>query len=1017
MQLEVAMSSPTSRLKNEIVRAGAGAGKTTILTQRIFDFLTRYKEENGSWPKVVATTFTKKATQELEERLLLKALELQNFELIKYISESSGLFISTIHGVLNRFLQTYGYMVGIESGFEVITEKSSLYLYKKIIRDIVSENPEQVQPLLRVYSFKQLISITQEFSNWQSQYPESKAFLINDFKKKFEDKKKWLQINIAEVCDEIESNIEQKSWLTFAEKFKKLSVVDWPDAQDYVDALAEMGRKPSKSNKIPEEINTLLEGCLQIIKKDFSTPAYQKSFWQSSEQLCVEFELFYNEFQERYKAYKLSQSLIEVNDLENYTFQITKDNPELTRLFSAEWDYWLVDEYQDTSPLQVKILENFIGSSPVFIVGDPQQSIYLFRGARSEVFDQQENKISSEGGEKNFLQKNYRSRPELLMYFNDFFQQVGPQFKPMQPRADEFDPSAVVASVAQLPLNEIDKEPKDQFERNYIVGEIFKLIDQGVQWDDICILSRTNGYLKKMAQELKQYNIPINLYSSGGFSGRREIIDALSFLKFLVNPYDNINCVRLLRSPWFTVSDDDLVSTLMSREEGVWSTLKNCCPDHKTVLRLKAALKSCDNFGVSFTFKNELLNSGFVDYSLSYDSTGRRESNFWKLVQKLADAERRPGFNYIEFIEDILGGNDADILSDEGDAVASLEPNCINMMTVHASKGLQYKYVFIPQMNKRPMVQKSSSKKEHVVFDEKLKKWSLYSLASDGKLSPTVFHMDYVKELEERELLESQRLLYVSLTRASVKVYLSFTEKLDKNSWASLLDIPDEGLHTTDHYSVEVVKQEVSKPAINIGVRNQINQQEAPSPFNPENFEQDFLFQKISVSEVLKTTDSSMSQPKVKDEEQVKGSLQGLKKSSDGSLMHRVFELLKFHSKEELTSLVNKWFPDKVDAVLKSIDYISSLEEPNLLEIIKQGEVEWGFQLKTEQGLIEGQIDLWGEDDEFLWIVDYKSGSERFVDKAFEQLKYYSKAIKELRPDKPIKLMVVYPSAQKTFIK
>ena len=76
-----------------------------------------------------------------------------------------------------------------------------------------------------------------------------------------------------------------------------------------------------------------------------------------------------------------------IDDLEFMTIKILREKPQIIKPFSEEWNYWLIDEYQDTTPLQAKILDELRGSSKEFIVGDPQQSIYLFRGARSEVFE------------------------------------------------------------------------------------------------------------------------------------------------------------------------------------------------------------------------------------------------------------------------------------------------------------------------------------------------------------------------------------------------------------------------------------------------------------------------------------------------------------------------------------------------------------------------------------------------------------------------------------------------------
>ncbi len=1008
------MPSTTLNLKDEIVRAGAGAGKTTLLTKKIFDYLINFKQENERWPNVVATTFTKKATQELRERLLLKALETENFELIEYINNSSSLFISTIHGVLNRFLQTYGYLSGIEPGFEVISERQSQQYVKRILKDMISEDKDEIKQVTDNYSFKQLIKVIFDFNKNIHFESKNKFITYEEFRANYEVKRSKLEQEIKNISESIKNSIDNEKWLSFTNKFLKLSSANFEDGNQYSEALKEIGSKPRKGKGIPENINEDLASCLKKIKTEFSKSAYQSSFWLQSEKLNKSFELFYNNFISRYEQLKLDLSLLEINDLELLTYKLIKKNPELARLFSLQWNYWLIDEYQDTSPIQVSILDIFVGNSPSFVVGDPQQSIYLFRGARSEVFNAQEKKVQDSGGELNFLKKNYRSQPELLCFFNDFFKNIGSQFQQMIPRTDIIDNKKVVAQIANLPPCDDEGAAKDQYELNFIIENIISLINKGVSFDEICILSRTNRYLGRVAQELRKHNIPINLYSAGGFSERREIIDSLMFLKFLVNPYDDNNLVGLLRSPWFHINDTLLVNALQGRAESVWAVLKEKLGDDLVVKKLKEVLNSSYRLGVTYVFKNELLNSNFIDYSLVYDSTGRRESNFWKLIQKLADAERKSGFNYIDFVNKIIGETDSEILSEESDAIAALEPNCINLMTVHASKGLQYKYVFIPQAHKKPSLQISSSKKDHLVLDSKLGKWSLYGQSEDSLLYPSLSHIDYVKELETRELLESQRLLYVSLTRSSECIYLSSVGEAEANSWASFLDSEEQGLKTKEHYSYYVINDPVESVESVLSKKSKSTYNEELTQVDSSKLSLGNVKAKISVSEVL---DKQVTVAVSKNEEEIKDSFSSLEKSNQGTLLHKVFELLKYHELDSIKDLIKKLFPEHCKLMEEALNYIVELKEPNLLSLILDGNVEWGFQFNKGSEVIEGQVDLWGIQNNEVWIVDYKSGSEKYVEKAFKQLEYYSQAIKPLCEGLKVNLLVVYPLSKKVYIR
>ena len=114
-----------------------------------------------------------------------------------------------------------------------------------------------------------------------------------------------------------------------------------------------------------------------------------------------------------------------LSDLEFTAVKILRTKKHIVTTFSKDWDYWLIDEYQDTTPLQAEILNRLRGASKEFCSwGIPKQSIYLFRGARSEVFDKKQSQINA----THSMDKNYRSHPSLLYFFNDFFKNMEGDF-------------------------------------------------------------------------------------------------------------------------------------------------------------------------------------------------------------------------------------------------------------------------------------------------------------------------------------------------------------------------------------------------------------------------------------------------------------------------------------------------------------------------------------------------------------------------------------------------------------
>lgn len=140
------MSKSPSQPLSQFVRAGAGAGKTWNLTREVVAQALAFKATHGQWPKTVLTTFTRKATQELKERLLIYCIE-ERPEAVDFVQSSSYLNITTMHGLLSLFLSRYGHKLGLASQFRIVDSQLSDFWRKKILKAMITEGlqPETLQ--------------------------------------------------------------------------------------------------------------------------------------------------------------------------------------------------------------------------------------------------------------------------------------------------------------------------------------------------------------------------------------------------------------------------------------------------------------------------------------------------------------------------------------------------------------------------------------------------------------------------------------------------------------------------------------------------------------------------------------------------------------------------------------------------------------------------------------------------------------------------------------------------------
>ena len=762
------------------------------------------------------------------------------------------------------------------------------------------------------------------------------------------------------------------------------------DETGFLELLQAAPRKPNWSAAKPAfdlSANSILEDLREISFKElFDTEEYILKH----QNLNLLFFNFINELYPISMQHKQNTGELSITDLENLSLQLLVQHPETAIEFSESWHYFMIDEYQDTSPLQVRILDKIIRNKPCFIVGDPQQSIYLFRGARSEVFSEKLEEMKEKNAEVIFLETNYRSEPRLMNFINGFFTNFNPQFssqfRPMLAKEQQAENRVLSEEACYIKTgNQVDA----------VLCHIQKLIQKGINPQDICVLSRSNSKLVDIAQKAGQAGVPVQLQAAGGFEGKREILDLMAFNKFLNNPHDDENLVTLIRSPWFYVEDSEilrLAQTSVAKSQSLWTALVGSVHPQKT--NLVNFLNLYDRAGSLQTTKQFLIDSSFVSFSGFYDKTGKREANIFKFVISLAQAESMPGFSLGLFIDEQFQSLQADLGSSSAEAQPVVQPNCVSLMTVHASKGLQFKHVIVIGFSDKPSL--SNAKK--LTFDEMSEEFSLAVLDDDTAKHQTSGWANRIKNrFNERELLENERVLYVAMTRAikslSLVAEIGKREPVQK-SWYKKSSWPLEpGPVEADGYCATALTYDEA-PA-GAGTNEQQSFEVRPR-FMP-------ALQNVAGSESV--TDLIKKKNGQPAEINYEKTLLNLKKAQKGSDLHRIFESLKYLPAEQLLPHLNEH--DR-----NIVSYLLEQTELPLKEIIRAGHNEWGFGLKTKARFIQGQIDLWCELESEVHVLDYKTGSSAHSEKAFEQLAFYTMALFEMKmfpAEKKIIHSVIYP--------
>ncbi len=989
------MSSPTSdvdsALKSQFIRAGAGAGKTTQLIRSFTDFVKQFYQLHQRYPRIVITTFTRKATQEVKERLLVNALQNEDQNIFQFINKKSFVQISTIHGLLSLYLSQNAEQLSLPQEIKIVDQAKSQRVLKKLMHSLFKSKTEYIE-ILETYAFKDLLKIAEEALNYFAQHDHIQHIQISELQNLTDFKKNLVLQKLQQIFHRVPVAPEKwRGYFEFLETYQtQLQTGTIDELIHYFDDEVSKPNFLKKSPAFEQEVHDLIE---EIRKKDLFTFQDTNVFREQHEKLN---QLFFN-FMKSLAVLDLETKKrtgeLTIADLENLSLKLVTEFPQTAIDFSNTWDFFMIDEYQDTSPLQVKILNRLVGLKPCFIVGDPQQSIYLFRGARSEVFDQKESEMQKNQVQIRKLETNYRSEPLLMSFINDFFTQLSPQFSPMQEKSHN--------NQAMYPTQAYYIKTSD--ETTAVLKQIQNFLKQGIAPKEICVLSKKNSSLIEIARAAYIHQIPVQLQTVAGFESKREIIDLVSFIQFLINPHDQENLITLLRSPWMFVEDFELFhfcQSEVSRQQSLWLAILQSTHTIKTIL-LEYQKMFVDT-GVSCTLKSFIEKTGFLSFSELLDPTGKREANIWKFILLLNAAEKQSDFSIALFIQEQFQALQSDLGSSAGEAQPVIQPDCVSLMTVHAAKGLQFKHVIVIGLTNKPQ----QTNTMNLAFDPLTAKLSLAIYHdAESKLVSSAWSQSLRKEFNIRELLEADRVLYVAMTRAERSISLiadigSETKKkiIYNESWFKKINWPEESMQKSNYQIVsthydETVSSQIESKKRDLNIPNKFVQKNI-QPQNSETSSVTGLLSEKKLSLNLKSFDKSLLH---------------LKKAQKGTELHQLFESLKYKNVDQLLLEV----PDETK---KMLTYLIHQKDINLTEILSQGFNEWGFGLRNKTGLMQGQIDAWAELKDEIHVLDYKTGSSEYSDKAFQQLTIYAFALlkmQKISKTKKIIFSVIYPTEQK----
>ena len=823
---------------NQIVGAGAGSGKTYQLVQKYLYELFRLEAQRPDSPglsveELVAITFTEKAALEMKERIRGKLKELSaeypEGAILDILNRRmDGAYIGTIHGFCSRLLRENPGEAGVDPQFSIMEEVESSALLSEITRTILEQGVRSAEPsvcslvdgfgfegaaygnglldmLLDIYRAGRVFGA--DFSRMKQRHDAAVA----DLGPLFQDCVRA----VFEAVAYFEAHGAPKAagpffeaWPLSRDSLKNLSLksAGFDDFRRIRDLWGltggNWGRGESKTRKddLKQSLDDMRGMILDALSGEFI--GYAQTLLERVDQA--------------YTERKQDLSALDFNDLELLALKLLQDYDGIADEYRGRFKVILVDEFQDTNPVQFKVLSALTSprDNRFFAVGDHKQSIYGFRGADVAIF----NELYQGGGGAALnvapftLQDCRRSTTCLIEdFFNPFFRflMAGGADRPSFASRFSDDRDAmgthrltVGGPVEALTFFDASSRAEDirAAEAQALARRILELVeapedDEGVfifdederprrpQYRDIAILFRSLTHVQEYLETFRRYQIPHYLTRGRGFFQSQEIADMANFLAFVNYPGEEIALTGILRSPLVCVKDETILrlSMALNGQGGLSAYFVGDRRDFPEDLDLEDC-KKLDAFRAWFhelyKLRDRLLISELLEKTIEHSHVdavyaggfqgGQRLANIHKLIELARRFERsgaRSVRDFVLYLRDLMERE-----SQEAEAeIITEQDNVVRIMTVHQAKGLQFNIVIVAdiqggriQPQRKPFI---------MLPDQSLT--VKYPDLEAGELSSTYRWNAGRRLLRDMEVEELKRLLYVACTRARDHLILS----------------------------------------------------------------------------------------------------------------------------------------------------------------------------------------------------------------------------------------------------
>jgi ATP-dependent helicase/nuclease subunit A len=754
-----------------LLAAGAGSGKTSVLTER---FVRAVHEDGVAPSRILAITFTERAAGELAERVGARLGQLGQRAAAR---AAEAAFVGTFHGFCACVLRTHAPAAGVDPEFKILDEGIAARLrrlaFAQALTELLAGEPSAAVDLLAAYGADR-----------------TRALVLGTY--------------------------------------------------------AELRSRGQRAPRLPRPEPAPAQAALALA----DTPD-QEAIDRAGAAACALFGELLERFGEGYEELKRMRGAVDFDDLELCAGELLRERAEVRRAWAERFELLMVDEFQDTNPRQLQILEA-LERANLFTVGDELQAIYGFRHADVRLFRARRAALAPAGGSL-ALTHNFRGRAPLLDAVNAVFAGRFADYTPLRAGREDAEPpadrggarearamekgSGGEGALVELLLTdrrgwEECGEPLSeealgaagapnggapprwrQAEARLLAWRVAELVARGeARAGEIVVLLRALGDVAVYERALRARGLR-TLASAGGFWGHQQVGDLLAYLRALANPLNELALYSTLASPLAGLSSD--VLALLARaagKDGVWETLRSAfvplegehagdldvvevSPSpflHRLARADREALaRFCAWFDrerrtaslrtISTLIERAIDRSGYERHVLGLEEGERRLANVRKLLALARRYEASEGRDLHGFLDYAAEQGAPGGVVEPDVPVADADGEAVRLMSIHAAKGLEFAVVCVADLGRAPNMSVPDLLVGEPTADAEAALGLRLLTLEDPEPRGALRFAELCERRREAQVEEEQRILYVAMTRAREKLLLSGA--IDFHNW------------------------------------------------------------------------------------------------------------------------------------------------------------------------------------------------------------------------------------------